>query len=170
MWQEEDYNDVMKKAAAASAAYAKPHVTTGYQSLVALQLLTDREGFKAAMLERLESADYESGRVQPLEDAMRAFAANGDIHYIPQLLRAAGEVDLKAQTGAIRSVQPILANCYFIEHLGLPGQTFGNWALANAVWMNRLTDRALDEAGLRFVADGIEKAVREHMARTPISQ
>jgi hypothetical protein len=74
-------------------------VTTGYQSLVALQLLTDREGFKAAMLERLESADYESGRVQPLEDAMRAFAANGDIHYIPQLLRAAGEVDLKAQTG-----------------------------------------------------------------------
>jgi hypothetical protein len=98
MWQEEDYNDVMKKAAAASAAYAKPHVTTGYQSLVALQLLTDREGFKAAMLERLESADYESGRVQPLEDAMRAFAANGDIHYIPQLLRAAGEVDLKAQT------------------------------------------------------------------------
>lgn len=166
MWQEEDCNDAIQKAAAASAAYTKPHVTTGVQSLVALQLLTDRESFKAAMRERLESADFESGRVQPLEDAMRAFAADGNIHYIPQLLRAAGEVDLKAQTKAVASVQRILANLYFIEHLGLPGQAFGNWALANAVWMKRLTDRALDEAGLRFVADGIEKAVREHMARS----
>ncbi|KAA0178857.1 hypothetical protein FX016_23290 [Cupriavidus gilardii] len=161
-----EHDDAAENLAALAAPYARPHITSGHQSVAILLLLTDPEGFKATVRARKEQFSHAADRVEPIVAAVQAMAENGSIHHIPLLLRATGEVDPEAQTGAMKNLKGIIGTRYFVNHLQLPGEVVMEWAFEHPDWMDRIVEHALDEVNFQLVAQAIEEAVRERMARS----